>query len=471
MSKSFGRFAVVAALSVLVTLPLGGVAAAKSPSGKAAGTSVGVYPSSVVFSQTMRGGQYVETIGVINGTGVPRWFHFALTGAVAPWLQILPSVPAPSGKQPSLSRFLVQANGAPGRAVLRLQVPKTAANGTYKGKVTVSILPPKIKGKTTVGVGEVIQVIVRVTGTEIISGKLVNAYTYPKIEVGAPLRVFAVVKNSSNVAVQPSFHFQILKAGARKPVYNWIGTTGEAVLPGLTSTYELDWPAGATQSAVLGEYTARIASVTFPRRKDVGSWSLPFRLYPYGALHRGGQLLSLKLANRPKAGGQALVNGSVVSAGEVQQETNFVGQIYRNGSFVQAVKSPVPLLLAPKGQPGDTGTLVVPVPVPKNGLYHLTGVANFAGAQSQPMTLTFRVGPAPLSLVYEIAIGAGAVVLAALIVGLVFFFRRRRRPPALPSGGHVPPRYTASHPLTLHVPPRTPVGSAAGRPHSRVRRG
>ena len=72
----------------------------------------------------------------------------------------------------------------------------------------------------------------------------------------------------------------------------------------------------------------------------------------------------------------------------MQQETNFVGQLYRNGNLVQAVKSPVPILL----QPGQHGQIIVPVPVAKNGLYSLSGTANFAGQQSGVATITFRVG-------------------------------------------------------------------------------
>ena len=66
------------------------------------------------------------------------------------------------------------------------------------------------------------------------------------------------------------------------------------------------------------------------------------------------------------------------STGELQEETNFVGQLYLNGQLIKGIKSPVPILL----QPGQNGTITMPVLVAKNGEYSLTGTASFAGPQA-----------------------------------------------------------------------------------------
>ncbi len=455
-------------LGAALALAMGGAAGATTrlgPPPPAGG--IGVYPAVVAFSSALRGGEYVETIGVLNGSARGQWFHLQLTGAAAAWLRVAPS----TGGNRGVTQLWAPGGGR-ATAELELRVPSAAANGTYPAGIEVFTLPSKATAKrpVTVGLGATLRVSVDVVGTEVIAGELVNAYTYPKIEVGEPLRVFAVVKNSSNVTVQPRLQLVVTKGARHARVYSLAKTGTNGALPNWTATYELDWPASSTLGATLGAYTAEL-TVTFPHGKRVGSWQLPFRLYPYGSLHRGGRLLSLKLANHPRAGGQAVVDAAVLSTGEVQQETYFIGQLYRDGSFVRALKSPVPVLLAPKGQPGDSGTLVVPVAVAGNGLYRVTGVANFAGAQSQPLTLSFRVGPAPLPLAWEVALGAGAVVLVVLLVALALGFRRRRRPPAGRSNSHVAPRYTASHPLTVHVPPRAPAASSPGRPHPRARRG
>lgn len=465
MKKRSVSAAGAAVLCLALAMPFGAVSSATAPVTRPhkfvpPPEAVGLYPSVLSFDKVLRGAQYEDTIGMLNGTAHGQWFHFTLTGQAAPWLTV-----TSSGKPTPLQEMWAPNGASPTRAVLHLQVPSTLADGTYHGVVTVWMKPPKTKtnGPTTVGLGGEIQVTVAVTGTEVVSGKLIDAYTYPKVEQDEPLKVFAIVNNSGNVAALPSFHFQILKAGSRRPAYNWVGTTGEPVLPGQRSTYEINWPASLTEGATLGKYTAKIVSVTFPRAKDIGSWALPFKLYPYGALHRGGNFLSLKLLNKPRVGYSAEVEASVSSNGEVSQETNFVGQLYRNGNLLEGVKSPVPVLLAPAGQPGDTGLVQIPVPITHNGLYRLTGLVNFAGAESATKTLTFRVGAAGPSRTDEIAAGAAAVVLVVLLVSLLVVRKRRKRPQSFHHNGHVPPRYTATHPRTLHVPPKDPVGSSAGR--------
>ena len=427
--------------------------------------AVGLYPTLLTFKNVLRGGRYQDTIGVLNGTDHSQWFHLSLSGQAAPWLKVT----ATAGTAP-IKQILAPNGASPTQALLQLQVPSTLANGTYHAVLTVWTKPGKTKhnGPTTVGLGGEIEVTVAVSGTEVVAGKLVDAYTYPKLEQGEPLKVAAIVNNSGNVAALPSFHFQIVKKGARRPVYNWVGTTGEPLLPGQRSTYELLWPASLTEGATLGDYTAKILSVTFPQVKDVGSWALPFRLYPFGSLHRGGKLLDLKLMNKPRVGYSADIEASVVSNGEVQQETYFVGQLYRDGTFLEGVKSPVPVLLAPANQPGAAGVVQVPIPITKPGLYRLTGTANFAGAQSSAKTLTFRVGGVGIPLAYKIAGGAALLVLVLALTSIALLRRGRRGPrPPLKARPHVPPRYTATHPRALHVPQAEPVGSAPGRPPRR----
>ena len=255
--------------------------------------------------------------------------------------------------------------------------------------------------------------VVDVTGTEVVAGDLVNAYTtYPKIEVGSPVNVFVVVKNGGNVAEQPGFALEVTKAHSKNAQYNWQGTTGPGLLPDQTAVYEVAWPGASTETQTLGAYSATV-NVAFGS-KHIGTADLDFQLVPYGSLHRGGKLLDLKLGNHPQAGFPAEVQAQVKSTGEVQQQTSFVGQLYRNGQLVEGIKSPVPILL----QPGQNGTITMPVPVTKNGEYQLSGTANFGGAQSNPETLTFRVGPAPIPLMYEVGAGLVVVLLVALVVGV-----------------------------------------------------
>ncbi|MGH9104466.1 MAG: hypothetical protein ACRDZX_01255 [Acidimicrobiales bacterium] len=466
MRKMISRLGACALVAVLALAGPGAATALAGAPPTSAGSQlgVGVYPTTVTFNHALRDGEYIEDIGILSGPSPGEWFHFKLSGAAAPWLRVTSA----TGSSRSLTRLWLPNDVTRARTLLLLRVPSTVANGSYGAKVEVFTVPAKSTSKkpVTVGITGSVGITVDVTGSEVVAGALVNAYTYPKIEVGEPLRVFAVVKNSSNVAVQPKFDLQVAKAAGQAPAYTWSGSPGaNAVLPGLSSTYEVDWPARSTKEATLGAYVAKVTAI-FPGGKKVGSWKLPFKVYPYGYLHRGGELLSLELANHPRAGYLAEVKARVKSTGEVQQETTFVGQLYRDGTLLRQVKSPVPTLLAPSGQVGSTGVITVPLPVAKDGLYHLVGMANFAGAQSKSLVLTFRVGSASAAAWYEI--GAAAAVLGVVLVALLV--RRRRRPPSARQPVHTAPKYAPAHPRTLHVPPRTPVGSSPGRPSPPLRR-
>ncbi len=439
-----------------VTAAIVGPGAAAVASQPDLAPSVGAYPTVIRFDQALRGDQYQDTFGVINSTGSGQTFTFGLAGTTAPWVHVVSSGDHDMG----IRKVWAASGPRPKTAVLELQVPANLPNGIYKGELTIASAPPKVtkNGQTPVGLGAAIEVVVNVTGTEVVAGNLVNAYTtYPKVEVGSPLNVFVVLKNGGNVAEQPGFALEVTKAHGKSAQYNWQGTTGSALLPNQTAVYEVAWPGASTETQTLGDYSATV-KVAFGD-KHIGTADLDFQLVPYGSLHHGGKLLDLKLSNQPHKGYSAEVQAQVKSTGEVQQQTSFVGQLYLNGQLVNGIKSPVPILL----QPGQDGIITLPVLVTKNGVYKLSGTANFGGAQSNPETLTFRVGPAPIPLLYEVGAGLVVVLLVALVVGVVVWRRRRPGPPSWPERGHAPRRYPSSHSSTLHVPPRTPVGSSGSR--------
>lgn len=306
MSRRLTALLGALALCTFVAMPLGGTALASTPKPTAKAIpappeAVGIYPTVVNFKDALRSGQYLETIGVLNGSSQGAYFHFNLSGTAAPWLHVVSS----EQHLTPITELWAPNGAAPTTAVLELQVPATTADGTYTGLITVSSPPRKTtkKGQTAVGLGAQIGVTVAITGTEVVAAKLLNAFTFPKIEVGEQLPVFAVIKNLGNVSLQPRFHLEVTKATGRTAVFTWHGVGGAATLPGQTTTYQLEWPASETETQTLGKYTAGL-TVSFPSGKRLGSWSLPFQLYPYGSLHRGGKLLSLKLSNRPALGGR-----------------------------------------------------------------------------------------------------------------------------------------------------------------------
>jgi len=426
-------------------------ASATTPPGAA---SIGFYPGIVEYPQALRAGTFTEQVGLIVGGQASQAFHFATAGPIGSWLAVLPV----SGPPKPLDSLVAK----PGDTDLRLQlkVPAHAADGTYHGVLIVEAPPVKgSKGVSEVGLGTEVKVTADVTGTEVLAARLLDAYTYPKIEVGSPVTFFARVDDSGNVSVTPVFHLRVTRG--KSPVFSLLSSPA-TLQPSSLSVLQVAWPGSATEVAPLGTYQATL-SATFGHL-HLGSVSTRFELVPFGSLHRGGELTSLKLVNRPAVGGYAEVQASVLSTGQAPEQTSFAGALYRNGTLVAPAKSQLPVILQPADRPGDTGTLTVAVPVKHGGSYRLTGVANFAGVESTAKTIEFRIGTQGLPATYEIAAaGAAVALLLVLTLALVLRGRRRRGPPPLNGRRHVPPTYTPTHSRALHVPPRVPVGNTPSR--------
>ncbi|MGC8627664.1 MAG: hypothetical protein ACP5VR_08945 [Acidimicrobiales bacterium] len=420
--------------------------------------SVGFYPAKVSFLQALRGGTFTERVGVIVGGAAPETLEFSTAGAIGPWLSVVPLSGTPKPLRSMVAR--------PGDTdlVLQLKVPPHAADGSYRGVLVLEVPPGQgKKGTTAVGFGAEIEVTAQVTGTELLAARVLNAYTYPKAEVGSAVTFFARVYNSGNVAVRPTFHLEV--ARAKSLVFNNLSSAG-TVQPSSLSLLQLKWPSYDTETAPLGTYRATLTG-TFGHLR-LGTFTMMFQLVPFGSLHRGGKLLSLRLVGRPVVGGYAEVQASVVSTGEAPEQTNFIGQLYRSGTLLAPVKSLAPLILQPAYQPGDSGVLTLMVPLKRGGSYRLTGLANFAGAQSATKTLTFRVGSAGLSQTGQIEAGAGAAVVVLLLVSLlVARSRHRRQPSPVQRDGRTPRGYGARSARTLQVPPRSPVEASHAHPTPR----
>jgi hypothetical protein len=392
-------------LLVLAGIGPAGASGATDPSGN----GVGIYPSNVSFTTTLRGGEYLQTIGIINGSSESRVFRFSLQGSLAPWLTIVAS------SNPSVRLSTVTA--APGTTTvqLRLEVPLHTAKGTYTGALDVVGQPLKgsyPKGASPVSVGVQVNVTAHVTGTQVIAGALIDVSSYPAIEVGDPLPIFSLIRNSSNVTVAPVFRLRITRGDA--VVYDKT-SSGEGLIPGSLSKSEVVWPGANTRSQVIGTYEVHL-NVLFPGLL-LGARELSFQLDPYGYLHRSGRLLSLELLNHPKIGSAADVGASLVNTGAVQADSSFVGELYRNGVLLRGVTSFQVLLT-----PGESGVATLIVALPQGGLYRITGVGSFAGAQSNSLSLSFRLDSPPFPILYPIAGGAAIVLLT-----LALLWRRSKR--------------------------------------------
>ena len=246
------------------------------------------------------------------------------------------------------------SGATPAQAVNDLQVPTTLADGTYKGQVTVLNGPPEGAPGTNVGRARCIH---RSRGGR--HGDPGRGWRPHKRQLAEPedrggrtppgLR--SQVKNAGNVSEQPKFSLEVTKSQGKTAQYTWQGTTGSEMLPGQTLTYQLMWPGSSTYTQTFGPYVAKLRA-NF-NSTTVGSSTLPFQLVPYGSLRRGGKLLSLQLANRPRLGYTAEVQASVQSTGEVQQEAQLRRLAVPQWAVVRACQISSAYPAPPRSERGD----------------------------------------------------------------------------------------------------------------------
>lgn len=399
-----------------------------SPATFAGAKSVGVYPTQFAFANSLRGGAYEQTLGIIDNSPTPDTYELSATGTIAPWLSFR------EASDPSTVVTSVQAHqGPPTQVIVRIDVPRKAGNGIYHGVVDVT---PSVQGQVggnqsgqRVAISAQIPVGVSVTGTEVLAGRVLDAYTYPAIEVGSALRLFTKLVNTGNVEVHPAIDVTIDRGATVMLQHTF---TGGPLDPGVGSrTLESEWK--STSAWPVGSYAAHVA-VSY-LGQPIGSKNLSFKVVPYGSLRRAGKLEGLRLENRPEPGGAAVVGAVVRNTGQIATRPVFHGGLYRDGTLVRGITS-VPLLVLP----GQTSTIDMVIDVPQGGAYTLKGQADFDGTQSNLRSLSFQVGASSVPIVVWL-LGAAALLASGILVWLIR--RVRKSPPESggpkhAAGGHRP---------------------------------
>ncbi|MBT8208614.1 MAG: hypothetical protein HKN07_14925 [Acidimicrobiia bacterium] len=360
-------------------------------------TGVAAFPNSFEFEGPLRGGTAVQSLGLVNDAGEARLLRFVTIGDVGPWIEVRQ---VSDGE--AIETFAI---GAGGDATFDLAVivPDDIANGTYEGALRV------LSGSTepddaAVEIGVELPVIVTVNGTQVIAAAMED-FTVGTAEVGTPLPLSVEIRNEGNVAISPQVTVVILTATDEEVASITFAET--RIRPGESAVVVDAW---STTSADVGAYVATanatIGSVVLPSR------IARFELAPGGSFTRSGEIVSLELANRPEAGGIAIVNAELRNSSEVTAGIRFNGELIYAGGRIGDVGS-----LARRVGPDETTIVQVFMEVARPGEYQLSGSADVDGILSRPTTFAFSVGAAegrPVLLYFSLA--AGALVLVGLIV-------------------------------------------------------
>ncbi len=399
-TKSIPR-RVMTGLVFCIMLMLVGAAPAKAD-------GIGVYPAEITFSDTLRGGEYFSSIGVINHGAQSRTFTLEATGDIASWISFVD----PADRTKNIDHMTTSA-GADGHADVRLTVPDSAQNGLYTGEVrTVAVVDGgKIDGSgSTLSLGASIEVKAVVSGKQRVAGKFLELAAND-IEVGYPLRVTSKVQNDGNVRVLPQVHVEISTSAK---VIGTIDTNDVAVPPNEYRDIESQWD---TNIAGPGDYLIT-TTVSFPG-VQLGQRTRQVRIVPRGSLTRQGSFESLRLANEVVPGSVARVVASYRNTGQVDALAVFSGEVYRDGKLIKSVTSLQKLVRRDEVQ-----QLEALIELPVAGTYKVQGKVNFEGQDSDVRELTFTVGSSEttnMAPVYSVG-GAGLVLLG----GVAAFYIRKR---------------------------------------------
>ena len=387
------RATLVAMLASAVLLC--GVAVAQAQTGIAA------FPNSFDFEGPLRGGTAVQALGLVNDADESRLLRFVTIGEVGPWIEVRQT----QDGEP-IEAFAI---GAGGDATfdLAVSVPDDVANGTYEGALRV-LSGSTEPGDAAVEIGVELPVTVIVNGTQVIAAAMED-FTVGTAEVGTPLPLSVAIRNEGNVAISPQVVVAVLDEDDAEIATITFAET--RIRPGESAVVVDAW---STTNAEVGDYVATanatIGSVVLPSR------IVRFELAPGGSFTRSGEIVSLELANRPEAGGVAIVNAELRNSSEVTAGIRFNGELVYAGGRVGDVGS-----LARRIGPDETTVVQVFMEVARPGEYQLTGSADVDGILSRPTTYAFSVGAAegrPIFL--YLALVAGAL----LVVGVIIWRRR-----------------------------------------------
>jgi len=385
----------------------------------AAGRGIGVYPGAIDFGETLRAGEYFRTIGVLNNENVEQAFRFEFAGEAGPWLSIV---------DPNDRTQVLDVVHAPpkdqARVFLRLLVPPDVPNGVHTGLALVLTTVDEGNANegagVSVNVGAEISVELNLTGTQIITGSVVDVVTRD-VEVGSPLRIETTIQNSGNIQVNPQIDLQVVDP--QGAILGKASFSEEVVYPNEIKTLTPEWD---TEGQKTGERIARV-SVKFGN-VDLGTREAHFNIVAVGTLTRAGELEGLALEGTPSVGSVVKVIAKFRNTGEIDTQSQFLGEVFRDSVRIEATSSEERVV-----EPGNVVPLELFVDVTQNGTYKVQGKVNYEGKETDVQELVFTVGGGGLPI-WAIVVGVVVAVLLLVSGGLAWVLLRRlprlRRPEA-----------------------------------------
>ena len=382
----------------------------------AAAAGIGVGPSTLEITDGLRDGEYERQIIVFNLGDDEAAFAFSATGEAGEWISFFerdaPAIP--------IDRVRVPGNGE-ASVLVRVNVPKDAANGSYEAVVVVSTTSDGQVGGSvqTVTLSSQVQVSIAVSGTQVLSGT-VSVIRTRDIEEGSPLRIEAYFQNTGNVEATPRFVVEVTRDATVTAAFN-IATT--SVRPGASEMIPIECD---TASQSCGDYRCSVAVSL--GREVIAAEELAFSILPRGTLTRSGVCTGLEFDGGPQLGSVSKIRAAFLNDGQMDAKAKLVGEVYPNGTRVDVIDGDE--LLVPAGYSGE---LVAYVRLENAGRYTVRTHVLYEGKRTEVQDLSFEIGPGGTSTVTRTGGGLRwqwvvfGVLVALMLAGLASTYWQRKQ--------------------------------------------
>jgi hypothetical protein len=373
---------------------------------------VGVAPAGLEIVDALRGHEYERTVAVVNPANQTMIFKFAAEGDAADWISFYPL------ESPSIPvETEVIAGGDRARLLVKFNIPGDAPNGEHQATIVVSALPPEQEegGETTAVVGAAagIAVSLTVTGTQNLAGT-VSQIAVPDVEVEYPLRATVKFRNTGNVTASPRVNVDLIRDGV--VLKSWSSTDTE-VKAGREEFLSVEVDSTGLET---GDYTADVR-VSLDG-EVIASESRAFALLPYGTISRRGAISYMTLDGFPSLKTPAKIEVVFFNSGDIDTRAQFIGEVYRDGQLVDAIKSEE--ILVPVREDDVLAAYFKP---DQAGAYTVVGYVVYEGKRTGVQEISFDVVAPPLLTSSPLFLGGMSAFLVLVVTGALLLTRRRHR--------------------------------------------
>jgi hypothetical protein len=397
----------------------------------------GISPASILVEDALRGGSASSNVMILNESGRTQTFELTTRGEIADWVTY--------GEKNEEVRALTVLS-EPGRQIARvaIDIPSTARNGTYEGRINVAAISPSDSDPNVVGMSFDLIVTIVVNGEQRVAAAFSNL-SIVATEIGQPVTVRASIANSGNVSLPLNVTTEVLRKGALVETLS-NSESPQSVDPALSTDVMTVWN---TNDALPGDYTVR--STVMAGSLDLGTKEATFRLGESGSLIRSGKLTDFAMIGTPKLSQPLGLLASYTNTGQVATSATLNVSLYQGAKLLSRIKSKPGYV-----EPGQVVPFEVQTEALPSGTFRAVADVAFDGGSSPKKELTFKVArkAAPLGA----ALGAGGAVIA--LGSLALLVARRRR--------HSRPRRSTASSGTVEAASQSHPGLAPLQPMAKV---